>query len=726
MAELTPEQQRALALAEARKRKAGVFTDASGATVVEQDGRPLIIETPNALDAERAIDAGKVPNGQIIDADPMRAGEAPPPVPYTPSQIPGLPPEVNQYAAPVVDRVNALGTTFAQNVPWLGSSLKEFGNNLDAGAASVMEGRPVTKEERAQITKSEQDKYPEMSVPGAFLGNTLPLAPFAATKAGQVAFGLAGPTLLRMGLGGGTGGLIASTDALTDGATPEEAMDAGIWGGGFGVAGGFAAPWVDDVLSSFGRRYLPKSSQPADNLSPAARNTLLRGFGSDDALGPNGMRTLQAGDGSTVMLVDASPSSVGTLDAAIARGGPGAKAARNAVEARATEANTTINTALDDTLGVPRGIKSTETELRDGTAAARETTYNRAYSRPIDYASGQGRRIETLVGRVPKDIVDAANRQMIVEGHASSQILAKVADDGTVTFFRQPDVRQIDYITRALNSAAHATVGEGKLGGMTDYGSALGNLGRQLRDVTRSAVPEYDVALRTAAHPIQQREALRFGGQLMSANMPRDEAREVIKGFTKPQMEMVRQGVRSHIDEVLANVKEIISNPNLEAQEALRALRDLSSRAARDKIRMVLDDDTAANRLFGEMAKAQKALELRANVAKNSQTYGRTDADLAIKEQIDSGAGGALLRGEPLNASKRVVQNLTGRTPAGERAMSDKVWAEIANTLTLRDNEAIDMLSSLMYRGSQPKPQSVLMPGAEQYSKDYGYPIVSR
>lgn len=676
-----------------------------------------------------------LPPGPIINDNPMRA-DMPPGMSeaggnaetgYTPSQIPGLGPDnpVNKYGMPVIDAVNALGNTFTDNIPWVGEHLKGVRNQVDAAFASAIEGREVTPEERARISTSEQLQYPVASAAGAVLGNVLPLAPLAAVKAGQYALGLAGPPLLRLAMGGASGGLIAGTDALMDGKTPEEVKNAAAWGTGLGAVGGAASPWIDDALSWLGRTLGIRSPEVADNLSRPARENLQQIFSGDNALGPQGMDAIRAG-GNRGMLVDASPSSISTLDTAIARGGAGARSARDAVEARAADANTTVNNALDGTLGTPRGIKSTETELRDGSAAARKTTYDRAYSRPIDYASGPGRRIESLVSRVPKNVIDEANLMMKLEGYSSRQILAKVADDGTVTFLRQPDVMQIDYITRSLNSAAHGTIGQGKLGGMTDIGRAYGNLGRELRDVTRYAVPEYDVALRTAAHPIQQREALRYGEELLNPNLARDEAREVIEGFTKPQMDMVRQGVRSRVDEVLANVRDIVSNPNIEAQQAIKAVRDLSSKAVRDKIRMIMDDPADANRLFGELAKAQKALELRANVATNSRTYGRTDASQRFDDYVEGGAGGALLRGEPLNAGKRVVQNVTGRTPAGERAMKDKMWAETANALTLQGDEAIDMLSSLAYRNSRPKPQGVFLPGLAQIGDDYGPPIISR
>lgn len=58
--------------------------------------------------------------------------------------------------------------------------------------------------------------------------------------------------------------------------------------------------------------------------------------------------------------------------------------------------------------------------------------------------------------------------------------------------------------------------------------------------------------------------------------------------------------------------------------------------------------------------------------------------------------------------------------------MADDVLGELANTLTLQGDQAIDMLSSLAYRNSRPRPQGALLPGFAQYGDDYGFPIMAR
>lgn len=185
--------------------------------------------------------------------------------------------------------------------------------------------------------------------------------------------------------------------------------------------------------------------------------------------------------------------------------------------------------------------------------------------------------------------------------------------------------------------------------------------------------------------------------------------------MTGPELKAARQGLRSYVDETLANVRAAISDPNIDARQARKALQDLSSPAAREKVRMILGDNATANRLFAELLKAQRALELKASTATNSRTYGRLATEAAVDDQIKGGIVNSALRGEPVNAAKAFIQGITGRTPQNERAMSDAVYEEIANMLTgPRGAEAMDMLRLLTVANQRAvvNPQKAATPSA--------------
>lgn len=684
--ELTIEQQQALALAQARRKRAeaGGSAPASGNTPIGFD--------PMSVDQA------------AMDAKPE----------YKPSSV------------PLLDPINAFGTALVENIPIIGKPLSDFGNQVDAAFASAVEGRPVTAEERANITQAEQDQFPAASVPGAIAGNVLPLAPLAATKVGQVAFGMTGGLPQRVAMGGLSGGALGFTDQMVrSGGDLEKSMDSGLWGAGFGAAGGAAAPVVEDALFAAGRALgIIKPGQSVDSLSRPAREALIRTMQGNGALGPDGIAAIRAA-GPRGMLVDASPAAADMLDTAFQRSGPGSVAAQNAVEARYTGAAQDTTQALDQALGTPMNPVAASEKIRLGTKTARGDAYDAAYAQPIDYSSPEGMAIEALMRRVPKDAIDAANRLMTVTGAESAQILAKVAPDGSVQFLRMPDVRQLDYITRGLNDVAKAGEGMGALGGYTDLSNAYKNLSQAIRGQLKKAVPEYANALQTAAHPIQLKEAMQFGVDLLKPGALKVDIAAEIKAMTKPQLDMARQGARTYIDDVMASLKAAMSDPSQDVREAQKALQMLLSRDARQKLGLLLGPGKA-NQLYAQLRTAAKSFNLKASTATNSRTYGRQAVDQAIQQAIDGNALTALMRGEPLQAGKRTIQAVTGMDNAGVTNMKDRVFSEIANTLTLQGPQAEDMLTQLARRLGYPKPNAPLLAGFAQAASDAAPPVFDR
>jgi hypothetical protein len=271
---------------------------------------------------------------------------------------------------------------------------------------------------------------------------------------------------------------------------------------------------------------------------------------------------------------------------------------------------------------------------------------------------------------------------MRLNGEQSRQILAKVADDGTVTFERLPDVRQLDYITRGLRDVARGSEGTGALGGKTDLGAAYDNLATAIRSRLKTAVPEYGIALDTASDAISQREAVQFGADLLKQSTHRDVAKTTIANMSDAEIKQAKQGLRSQIDEVIANVKSTIGRPDENAiQQAMAGVKMLSSDAARQKISMLVPKNEA-NALFRKIDQAAKSLELRASVATNSRTYGRQAAAKAVEEAAAPGPVGRLLAGEPVLAGKSAAQTVLGTGPAEQIARQDKTWSSLADILT--------------------------------------------
>lgn len=421
---------------------------------------------------------------------------------------------------------------------------------------------------------------------------------------------------------------------------------------------------------------------------------------ADGTLGPQGMANMQRAGGEA-MLADAGPNARSVLDTAIQRGGPGAVSARSAIDARVARGSRDINSALDGAFGAPEGVESARTAIRQSTAGARSGAYNAAYATPIDYAAPEGQAIEQLVrSRVPGSAIQDANRLMRLEGHESRQILARVADDGSVTYEKLPDVRQLDYITRALNQAAESGDGAGALGGQTTIGRAYQNLSREIRQNLRTAVPEYGNALDTAADPIRRSQAVELGSKLLSPSMSRDQVANAVDGMSAAEREALAQGIRSRFDDTLANVTRTVADGDTTAREGIKALKGMSSRASRQKVIEAIGQERAQP-LFDELDRVATSFELRASVAENSKTFARQTVSGRIDELTAPGAIGTLGRGKPGKAVQRIAEVLTGQTPERIAGRQNEIYSQIADLLTRPRDQAIPAFQAMTNFGNQ-------------------------
>lgn len=434
-------------------------------------------------------------------------------------------------------------------------------------------------------------------------------------------------------------------------------------------------------------------------VSPEVMRMMGNALDADGTLGPQGVANMNRA-GSEAMLADAGPNAKAILDTAIQRGGPGGVQARDAIAARAGRGARDLTVALDKTLGKPSGVTASQTAIRQGSSGARRAAYDAAYAQPINYADPRGMALEELVkSRVPASAIRDANALMRLEGNSSKQILANIADDGAVTFQTMPDVRQLDYIKRALDHAAQSGDGAGALGGQTPLGRAYQGLAREIRDTVSDLVPEYGAALKAAADPIQRSKAVELGSKLLSPSMTRDGAAEAIRGMTGAERNALAQGVRSNIDDMMARVTRTVQDGDVTAREAVKALKDLSSRANREKLALAIGRQKADS-LFKEIDRVATSFDLRASVAENSKTFARQATDRRVREITQPGPVGKLMQGEPINAVKRIVQLLTGKTPEKVAANENKIYSDIARLMTEPAQNAQPLFQGLQAIGA--------------------------
>ncbi len=584
----------------------------------------------------------------------------------------------------------ARATQLAEGVPFVGSYWDEALSAVDPAAgqafratADAMKREKPGQSAALNVTGAVAGAIPMAAVAGpSFIANS-------ARTLGQRAIMGAG---LGIGVGATEGAVYGAGEQQGEGRAAN-AQDKAIFGGLAGGVLGAAAPYASEGIKR-ALAYLKGSDvaviqKQLGVSAPAARvikNALDAG---DDKAAAQALA--RAGD--NAMLADAGQPARELLDAAANSGGAAGRVVKDAVEDRVTGASKEMTGALDKFFGPAKGAQSIARDIRMGTAAARETAYGAAYRKPIDYSSARGLALERLLRRVPKSAVDDANALMAAEGMQSRQIIAKVADDGSVVLERMPDVRQIDYLTRALQGVADKADGQGKLGGTTPLGRAYGELSRNIRNVLKGAVPEYGKALDTAADAISRVKAGETGYSLLRPGTTRETVVESLRGASKAERDAMKAGVRSYIDDTLANVTRAISDPNMDAREALKLMRDVSSRANEQKLRMLLGKN-AADAFFEEIDRSAVAFELRAAVAQNSKTAIRQSIQGSVKQQIEPGALELLGSGEAVQASKRFVQIFTGSTSEAQTLREAGIYEEIARALTqTRGYEARTALS---------------------------------
>jgi hypothetical protein len=517
--------------------------------------------------------------------------------------------------------VASRAATALQGVPFVGSYTDE--------AIGMI--RPEAGEAMRQSVEAVRERRPGQAAAleiGGALAATPALIASTPAAVGRFVGGAAslGGQMLRGGaVGAGAGALEGAVSGFGRGEEGTRVAEAGrgaALGTALGAGAGVAIPAVSAGIRSAFENIKGRSvGQIARTLgiSTDAAKVVRTALENDDLAAASA--ALERA-GSSSMLADTGLSTQRLLDVSVTSGGAAPRTAGEAITGRAEEAGARMNVVMDDILGAPEGVGTTQRGIRQGTQEARNRAYRVAYAQPINYASGRGRFLENILGRVPQSAVNSANELMRLEGVQSAQVMARVGDDGNVVFQTMPDVRQLDYITRALGDVAEQQNAAGKLGGTTQLGRATQNLQRQIRDVLKREVPEYGQALDTAADAISRTRAVEAGADILKPGTTREAVRDALQGASRAERDAAKAGLRSAIDDTLARVNAVASDPNVEIREFQKLANNLRSRSMRDKMTLLLGNDDAA-RIYDELDEAIVSLELRAAIARNSATQQR-------------------------------------------------------------------------------------------------------
>jgi len=515
------------------------------------------------------------------------------------------------------------GASALRGIPFVGEYTDELTGMIygpEAAAAqrfaadSMMEARPT----EAMLTQL-----------GTGIGTGVLAAPLAlpgrALSLGKALVGGA----LGGTVAGGAEGVVSGYGAGTD---PESRRVSAIQRGGTGALTGAALGPLGPLLGAgvgklAGAPTRVRQSNIAGELGltpPAAQvASVARGFEAGGDIAEASVPR---------SLAETSDEMRSLLDLGMSVPSAGRTEARELITSQADEASRNLVEQLDDALGVPSGVRLQQAQLMKNTQSARREVYDNAYAQSIDYSTPQGAALERLIDRVDDDIIRRANTLMRREGERSNQILAELDAAGNITGFETlPDVRQIDYITRALQGRASAAVRAGEAEDVV----TLTSLKTNIRNTLDELVPEYSAARSAAAEVIGSREAFETGFDVLGS-MRREDVQIAISDMTPGELGNVRSGMRQYIDDIMARVSSNLNPDDQEAREAVNALRKLGSREAQDKLRMVLGDQ--ADSFIAGLEQAIAPLRMRA-LGGGSPTAPRLAAAEAVSDAAQSAQG---------------------------------------------------------------------------------------
>lgn len=597
--------------------------------------------------------------------------------------------------------VAARAGEYVRGVPFAGSYLDEA-----LGAVLGPEAKTGARALSGAMQRQRPGETLGLNVAGGVAGTaaTLGLAPelVSGTAATAIGGGTRAAQVARGAGLGATAGLVeGSIYGAGEGTDAESRMQEAGRGAaiGFGAGGilGGAAPIAAEGIANIARIFkrsdigtIASSLGISRDAAKVIKNTFDQGGDIQAA-----MQNLQRA-GSEAMLADAGPAAQALLDAANISGGPAGRTVRTAIDERMSRTGEAVEQSLNQALGQPpEGPRTAVNEIAERTRPQREQAYGEAYGTPIDYATDQGRAIESVLARINKidpkvlrDAIAEANADMEYRNITNQQIMAQVADDGSVKFIEMPNVQQLDEIKKALGKIAYEQNVD-QYGRLTNAGSRYAGLANELRDAISGAVEPYGSAVAIGGDKLAEERAFSLGAELLRPGTRVEDLKfELGRNPSQAQIDAAKSGLRMFIDDALSNVRAIASNPSateMEARQVIKAVTDLSSDNARAKIRQLMGAE--ADALLNQIDQAAQSATVRAAMAQNSKTAGRQSIDRTVSEITEPGIVGEALQGEAINTTKAMIQAVTGQTGEYTAARRQQIYNDIARALTEKRGE---------------------------------------
>lgn len=529
-------------------------------------------------------------------------------------------------------------------------------DEIEARARSIATGRPyeeVLAEIRGGLEAYRQDQ-PIASTAYEIGGAALPgliAAPFTGGTS-------MAPTLGRMALMGGAGGAAYAFGTGEGGfgerlARVPGGAAGGAAGGAIGGAAVRAAGGALNVLTDSARRLVGRrgSTVVENEIQRLAEQT---GRTADEI----------ADDIINGRILAENATITAAVRALRAQGGDPSRVLQQTLERRPGQTREAAMEELRTYLSDAAEPSALQAQMRSDEAV--RAAERAAYSQ-FEAAPAPDDVIEALADTLRR--VPAASREVEEALRASTgqRPFYTIAEDGAITFTRQPTIAEAERVRRAVDNRASALYREG----MGGAGEAVAGAGRELRDVLDMSVPDLATARGQAAAVRANRDAFEAGRRAMTGDV--NERLMEFSALSDPAaIQAYRAGLMASLEARVAtgSRESMIRNLADETKKEGMILRAAFPQDQLDEAIYALDtaaqSQSAASRILGGSPTTETAME----AARQGMGVSASDA-LAV------------LRGD-LRAAARVASNLVP-----SRALNDAERLRIANVLISEDPDLV-------------------------------------
>ena len=593
------------------------------------------------------------------------------------------------------------------------------GERLDEMVGEVHGEEAMEYHRRLQEAFSEE--YPKTNMALRMAGgitSTIPMGAYAGT-AKLYKWLQTLPWWGKYGGGMGAGGLFGMTEGFvsgggiqgegeTGGAQTrfENAMDMSISGGFWGALGAGAGHALTDVgakawvsiKDGLKNNTIPEIKELFD-LKSGKTAEIIKTYVQDSSLSFGElMERLRLG-GRDAQIPDADDAMAKLLDIITIHGGEGASIVVNSVKDRAKDQLKGVDNVLDKKLGKlevdpTTGVKKDAVDMAESiairTAPKRTKAYKAAYGQKINYNAPDGQNVLAVLNRIDPKIMQQAmskaNARLRFDGEDLGQSGFEIGADGILKMVNNPNMLQLDYLKRALGELAYGTGDVMKSGRFVQtpdaelYSKMYTALNKALRGVNKpkKGYSAYENATRLGQDKIQRQNAIELGQQMLNPNVNSRTITRAMKDAGDAEKAMAKFGFRSKINETLDNVKRTINSPNIDENQVRKLLDSMSTNNVKNKLFALLPKKDA-NAILKQMETARVALELKASVAKGSQTAERVIGANRV-DSIIKGIPDAMGEIAPLRTGQLIAQNVL-KSKALSQGRKDLIMKELANAM---------------------------------------------